>query len=91
MRESLKLDVSTHETGISLRVRTCPHLLVLFTSIDRLFFTYIVLSTSPCLFSCISHFSWVDREKQNKDAAKVILVVKKQLRERDNDEGASSS
>lgn len=42
----------------------------------------MVSKTNWCLLSCISHFSEVDREKQNKDADKVIFVVKKQLRKR---------
>ena len=34
------------------------------------------------MLSCNSHFSKADREKQNKDADKLMLVVKKQLRKR---------
>lgn len=62
---------------------TCPvHL------INRPFYVYcaedtvvnkhtMVNKTNPYLLSCITHFSEVDQEKENKDADKIVLVVKK--------------
>lgn len=42
----------------------------------------MVNKTDPRLLLCVLRFSEVDREKQNKDADKLILVVKKHLRKR---------
>lgn len=81
--QRFKLVVS-HENGISLRVGTRPHLLVLFIQSTDIFYIYcakytMVNTTNPCLFSCISHFSKVDRKNKTRTKPKSYLwwTVKK--------------
>lgn len=90
MCHSFKLD----ETGVSLRVGTCPHILVWFIALALVFFTYIALSTQWSVRHAYIRFHAthvVVRLTEKKQGCRQTLTCGEETVKEKNDEGSFSS